>query len=89
MFRRPLPVPARPCLEANVTATLQILILLLVVIAAVGVAARRLDVPPSILLVLTGVALALVPGLPAVRLAPPLVLLMVLPPQSCPRRPWR
>jgi len=61
-------------------ATLQILIVLLLVIAAVGVIARRLDVPPSILLVLTGVTLALVPGLPTVRLAPPLVLLLVLPP---------
>src|SRR5882724_2096219 len=59
---------------------LQILILLLVVTAAVGVAAKRLQVPPSILLVVTGVALALVPGLPTVRLAPELVLLLVLPP---------
>ena len=33
-----------------------------------------------ILLVLTGVGLALVPGLPPVELAPELVLLMVLPP---------
>jgi CPA1 family monovalent cation:H+ antiporter len=37
-------------------------------------------VPPAILLVLTGAALALVPGLPTVRLAPELVLLLVLPP---------
>jgi monovalent cation/hydrogen antiporter len=59
---------------------IQILILLLVVTASVGVLARRLDIPPSILLVVTGVALALVPGLPAVRLAPQLVLLLVLPP---------
>jgi monovalent cation/hydrogen antiporter len=60
--------------------SIQVLVLLLSVIAAVGVAAKRLNVPPSILLVLTGVALALVPGLPAVRLAPQLVLLLVLPP---------
>jgi len=46
----------------------------------VGVAAKRLQVPPSILLVVTGVALALVPGLPTVQLAPELVLLLVLPP---------
>jgi CPA1 family monovalent cation:H+ antiporter len=59
---------------------LQILVLLLVVIAAVAVLARRLQVPPAILLVLTGVLLALVPGLPTVRLAPELVLLLVLPP---------
>ena len=59
---------------------IQVLVLLLFVIAAVGLAAKRLNVPPSILLVLTGVALALVPGLPTVRLAPNLVLLLVLPP---------
>jgi Na+/H+ antiporter len=59
---------------------IRVLVLLLAVAAAVGVVARRLKVPPAILLVLTGVALALIPGLPAVRLAPELVLLLVLPP---------
>src|SRR5215470_2239371 len=62
------------------TSTIQTLVLLLVVVSAVAVAAARLRIPSSILLVLTGVALALVPGLPAVRLAPELVLLLVLPP---------
>jgi Na+/H+ antiporter len=62
------------------TSTLQILVLLLVVIVAVAVAAKRLQIPPAILLVLTGVALALVPGLPPVNLAPHFVLLFVLPP---------
>src|SRR6202165_1266982 len=60
--------------------TIQILVLLPVVVAAVAVVARRLKIPPAILLVLTGVVLALVPGLPAVRLAPEFVLLLVLPP---------
>ncbi len=60
--------------------TIQILVLLLVVVVAVAVVAVRLKIPPAILLVLTGVALALVPGLPAVELAPELVLLLVLPP---------
>jgi Sodium/hydrogen exchanger family len=59
---------------------IQILVLLLVVAAAVAVVATRLEIPPAILLVLTGVALALVPGLPTVELAPELVLLLVLPP---------
>jgi CPA1 family monovalent cation:H+ antiporter len=63
-----------------ITGQIQILVLLLIAIAAVGVLARRWNVPPAILLVLTGVLLALVPGLPAVRLAPELVLLLVLPP---------
>jgi CPA1 family monovalent cation:H+ antiporter len=59
---------------------IQILLLLLIALAAVGVVAKRANLPPAILLVLTGVVLALVPGLPAVRLAPELVLLLVLPP---------
>ena len=60
--------------------TIEILILLLIVIAAVAVIAARLKIPPAILLVLTGVVLALVPGLPAVELEPSFVLLLVLPP---------
>jgi len=59
---------------------IEILLFLLIAIAAVGVVAKRSNIPPAILLVLTGVVLALVPGLPAVRLPPELVLLLVLPP---------
>jgi len=59
---------------------IQILVLLLIAIAAVGVVAKRSNIPAAILLVLSGVALALIPGLPAVRLPPELVLLLVLPP---------
>jgi hypothetical protein len=53
--------------------TIQILILLLIIVASVAVVAARVNVPPSILLVLTGVALALVPGLPTLELSPELV----------------
>src|SRR4051812_13635912 len=60
--------------------TIQTLILLLIVIAAIAVAETRLRIPSAILLMLTGVILALIPGLPAVELAPELVLLLVLPP---------
>src|ERR1700693_6200784 len=60
--------------------TIQTLVLLLIVIAAVAVVAARLKIPPAILLVIAGVALALIPGLPTVRLAPEFVLLFVLPP---------
>ena len=60
--------------------TIEILISLLAVIAAISVLAARLEVPPAILLVVAGVALALIPGLPSVRLAPDFVLLFVLPP---------
>jgi monovalent cation/hydrogen antiporter len=62
--------------------TIQILVLLLAVNAVVAVVAARLKIPSAILLVLTGVVLALVPDLPTVELAPELnlVLLFVLPP---------
>jgi CPA1 family monovalent cation:H+ antiporter len=60
--------------------TIQILVFLLIVIAAIAVVAARLKIPPAILLVITGVVLALIPGLPTVELAPEFVLLLVLPP---------
>jgi CPA1 family monovalent cation:H+ antiporter len=59
--------------------TLQLLVVLLAVIAGVEAIATRLKVPSSILLVLTGVVLALIPKLPSVTLAPELVLLVILP----------
>jgi Na+/H+ antiporter len=60
--------------------TLQILVGLLVVLAIIAYVASRLALPPSILLVLAGTGLALIPGLPFLELAPELVLLMILPP---------
>jgi monovalent cation/hydrogen antiporter len=62
------------------TGAIQVLLLLLAVLAVVAIMARRLNIAPSILLVMAGIALALVPGLPRVELAPELVLLVVLPP---------
>ncbi|MGA2562916.1 MAG: Na+/H+ antiporter [Steroidobacteraceae bacterium] len=62
------------------TREIEILLFLLIALVAVGIASRRSRIPPAILLVLTGVALALIPGLPIIRLAPELVLLLVLPP---------
>ncbi len=62
------------------TATVQLLLLLLSVLVAVAIFARRLNVAPSILLVIAGIGLALVPGLPSIELAPELVLLVILPP---------
>jgi Na+/H+ antiporter len=61
-------------------ADVQLVVALLVVIAAVAVLARRLNIPSPILLVLAGVGLALLPGLPPVQLAPDILLLLVLPP---------
>jgi monovalent cation/hydrogen antiporter len=66
--------------RARMISTIQILVLLLGVVAAVAVLATRSKIPPAILLVLTGVALALIPGLPAVELSPQVVLHLVLPP---------
>jgi monovalent cation/hydrogen antiporter len=55
------------------------LVLISVVIAAAGVAGR-LGVALPILLVLAGIALSFVPGMPAVRLDPDVILVLVLPP---------
>jgi monovalent cation/hydrogen antiporter len=71
---------------------IQTLVLLLAVIAAIAVVAARLKIPPAILLVLTGVVLALIPGLPTIELAPEFVLLLVLPPviySSAVNMSWR
>jgi CPA1 family monovalent cation:H+ antiporter len=62
------------------TAIMQTLLFMLAVLAAVAVAAKRLNIAPSILLVVAGIGMALVPGLPAVPLAPEVVLLVILPP---------
>ena len=53
---------------------------LLFAIAALVTAARVLNVPYPVFLVLGGLAIGLVPGMPEVRLAPDLVLLLFLPP---------
>src|SRR3989475_11963335 len=62
------------------TETIQILLVLLAVLVAAALIARRLNTAPSIVLVLAGVALALIPGLPRLELAPEFVLLVILPP---------
>ena len=62
------------------TAIMQTLLFMLAVLAAVAVAAKRLNVAPTILLVVAGLGIALVPGLPKVSLAPEVVLLVILPP---------
>src|SRR6202795_5048069 len=62
------------------TATIDTLLLLLAVLVVVALVARRLNTASSILLVIAGIALALLPGLPRIELAPDLVLLGILPP---------
>ena len=62
------------------TAVIETMLGLLAVLVLVAVIAQRLNTAPSILLVIAGIALALVPGLPPIELAPELVLLVLLPP---------
>src|SRR2546421_7115034 len=53
---------------------------LLVGVASLALVARRLDVPTPALLVVGGVLVALLPGLPAVQFDPQLVFLVFIPP---------
>jgi CPA1 family monovalent cation:H+ antiporter len=57
-----------------------VLISLLLAVALLGAAAKALNVPYPIVLVLGGLVLGFVPGLPPVRLDPALVLVIFLPP---------
>ncbi|MGB8400777.1 Na+/H+ antiporter [Bradyrhizobium sp.] len=61
-------------------ARFQIFLILLAVLAGTALLARRINVAPAILLLLAGIALAFVPGMPSLQLPPELVLLVVLPP---------
>src|SRR3981081_3153796 len=61
-------------------ARFQIFLILLAVLAGTALIARRIDVARAILLLLTGIVLAFVPGMPSLELPPELVLLVVLPP---------
>src|SRR5437763_6398747 len=65
---------------AIMEAKFQIFLILLAVLAGTALLARRTNVAPAILLLLAGVGLACVPGMPPVELPPELVLLVFLPP---------
>src|SRR5438445_186510 len=72
--------------------TIELVLGLLAAVAALGLLSRRVPVPYPILLVLGGLVLALIPGLPRVRLNPELVFLVFLPPLLYPAAifmPWR
>jgi CPA1 family monovalent cation:H+ antiporter len=62
------------------TLTMGTLLFMLAVLAAAAVIAQRLKTAPSILLVIAGIGMALIPGLPRIQLAPEVVLLVILPP---------
>ena len=61
-------------------AKFQIFLILLAVLAGTALLARRTNIAPAILMLLAGIALAFVPGMPMVELPPEVVLLLVLPP---------
>jgi len=61
-------------------AKFQIFLILLAVLAGTALLARRVNIAPAILLLLAGIALAFVPGMPTLELPPEVVLLLVLPP---------
>jgi monovalent cation/hydrogen antiporter len=62
------------------SATISLLFGLLVVIVALATLASRLRLPYAILLVLGGLLLGFVPGLPSIKLDPELILVLFLPP---------
>jgi monovalent cation/hydrogen antiporter len=73
-----------------------VFLVLLGIVAAITIAARRIGVPYPILMVIAGLALGLVPGAPRVELEPETVLLVFLPAilfsaafLSSPRDLWR
>ncbi|WP_022722790.1 Na+/H+ antiporter [Rhodopseudomonas sp. B29] len=61
-------------------AKFQIFLILLAVLAVAALIARRVNVAPAILLLISGIVLAFIPGMPPFQLPPELVLLLVLPP---------
>lgn len=60
--------------------TIEIVILLLAVVTALAEITDRIKIPYPILLVLAGIAIGLIPGLPNVILSPEIVFLLFLPP---------
>ena len=59
---------------------LELAVVLLTVAAALRVMAVRLNIPHPVLLVLAGLALAMIPGLPRIELDPETLFLLFVPP---------
>lgn len=59
---------------------LELICFVLMLVAVLDIAARKINLPYPVLMVLSGLALGLVPGLPQVTFAPELVLPVFLPP---------
>ncbi len=69
----------RPHRQAPVHS-LEVLIVLLSVVVALVAAANRLHLPYPIVLLVGGLVLGFIPGIPALELTPELILLLILPP---------
>ncbi|HEX2328204.1 MAG TPA: Na+/H+ antiporter [Candidatus Angelobacter sp.] len=67
-------------MQSGIHATEMILFLLLLFVAAFATLARKLRTPYPIILVIAGLVLSFVPGIPRVRLNPEMVFVVVLPP---------
>jgi Na+/H+ antiporter len=57
-----------------------VFLLLLVLVAVFAIIARRIDIPYPIVLVIAGLGISFVPGLPRITLDPNVVFLVILPP---------
>ena len=68
------------CHRCPVMETLELMVALLAAVAVVVRLAGRTNIPEPVLLVLAGLAVALIPGLPQVELDPELILALFLPP---------
>jgi Na+/H+ antiporter len=66
--------------ETGPAAILEVVVLLMIAATVLAVVARRLAIPYPVLLVIGGLALGFVPGLPSIELDPELVFLLFLPP---------
>jgi CPA1 family monovalent cation:H+ antiporter len=63
-----------------VLVSIDVILGLLVAVAALALLARKISVPYPILLVLGGLVLALIPGIPPIKLDPHLIFVLFLPP---------
>ncbi|HEX5823812.1 MAG TPA: Na+/H+ antiporter [Candidatus Limnocylindrales bacterium] len=66
--------------DTTAATTIEVVLVLLLAATGLAIVARRLAVPYPVLLVLGGLAIGFVPGLPPVELAPDIVFLLFLPP---------
>ena len=64
----------------SVTANFELILLLMAVAIILELLAQRLRMPPAAALILGGIALALIPGMPVIELDPELALVLFLPP---------